>query len=86
MAVRGIDFKKPVERDPVPLLQCKRVLGRFKLDIWTLPAVSRAHLTSQVQRIRIAVQAVREPSEPGSEIGLFTAVECVEVQIEILSG
>ena len=65
------------------LLASKGVLDRFEIDTWTLSAASWPNLAPQVQRVRIALQAVGEPAEPRAQIALLATVECLQVEIEI---
>jgi len=58
MTVQGVDFENAIERNPSPLLDCKRMLRGFKLDKWTLPICSRVNVTFQVKCIRVTDQSI----------------------------
>src|SRR5579883_1029834 len=62
------------------------MLGRLELEPRTLPARARMDLTFQVQRLVVALEAIREPPEPRAELALCSRVEGVLVCPEVLRG
>src|SRR5215472_9935006 len=64
VVIDGIDLEKPIERNPLPLLDRQWMLGGLELDQGTLSARTRSNLALEIQCVWITQQAVREPAEP----------------------
>jgi hypothetical protein len=83
VAVQGVEVEEAIKGDPGSLLDGERVISCFKFDVGTLSPFLRVHLALEVQSIRVALQAVREPAEPWSLRPLVPAVENLSVESEV---
>jgi hypothetical protein len=66
MAIQGVELEKAIKADPGSLFYGEGVVTCFKFNVGSLSPFLWVHLALEVQSIRVALQAVREPAEPWS--------------------
>ena len=75
MFVVRVDLGHSIGRNPIALLDGKRVIRGFQFDIRACPVVAQMDARLQILGARIQRQFGREPAEKRSDVGALRGVE-----------
>ena len=85
MTIFSVEFEQPLRADTVLLRNRQFVILIVKADHRPLPPQSRMDPAALIDRLRKALEAIREPAPPRSHVAIFSVVEAVDVAVEILA-
>ena len=70
-----VDLGHPIDRNPIALLDGKRMIGRFQLDMRAYPVVAQMDARLQILGAGMERQFRREPAEERPDVSAFRSVD-----------
>ena len=69
-----VDIRQACLRNSIPLLDRKRMLGGFKFDVRSDSIVAKAHLSLEIDRVRIRLEPRIKPPKEWTDVRAFRGV------------